>query len=117
MASHPYLLILDTYYYTTDTLTQMSQDFNLLQWISMLFVFIILPLNFHGNTRYTLLGLMTILLSWFIVLEAMAIFQPTVQPYQRSHFYIHFRYRCRLQYIYHERTFRRKTKTGFIEVP
>lgn len=74
VASHPHLLVLDTYYYTTDTLTQMSQDFNLLQWISMLFVFIILLLNFHGNIRYTLLGFMPILLSWFIVLGAMVIF-------------------------------------------
>lgn len=74
VASLPNLLALDTYYYTTDTLTQMSKDFNLLQWISMLFVFVILWLSFRGNIRYTLLGFMPILLSWFIVLGAMVIF-------------------------------------------
>lgn len=74
VASLPNLLVLDTYYYTTDTLTQMSKDFNLLQWISMLFVFVILWLSFRGNIRYTLLGFMPILLSWFIVLGAMVIF-------------------------------------------
>lgn len=40
----------------------------------MLFVFAILLLNFHGNIRYALLGFMPILLSWFIVLGAMVIF-------------------------------------------
>lgn len=74
IAPYPNLLVLDTYYYTTGTLTQMSEDFNLLQWISMLFVFVILLLNFHGNIRYTLLSFVPILLSWFIVLGAMVIF-------------------------------------------
>ncbi len=74
VASLPHLLVLDTYYYTTDTLTQLNKDFNLLQWLSMLFVFVILLLNFHGNIRYALLGFMPILLSWFIVLGAMVIF-------------------------------------------
>lgn len=74
IASEPHLLVLDTYYYTTDTLTQMSKDFNILQWISMIFVFVILLLNFHGNIRHTLLGFMPILLSWFIVLGAMVMF-------------------------------------------
>lgn len=74
VASQPHLLVLDTYYYTTDTLTQMNKDFNLLQWISMLFVFVILLLSFHGNIRHTLLGFMPILSSWFIVLGTMVIF-------------------------------------------
>jgi len=70
----PNLLVLDTYYYTTDTLLQLNDDFNVLQWISMLFVFVVLLFSFRCNIRYTLLGFMPILLSWFIVLGAMVIF-------------------------------------------
>ncbi len=70
----PNLLVLDTYYYTTDTLLQLNDDFNVLQWMSMLFVFIVLFISFKGNIKYTLLGFVPILLSWLIVLGAMAIF-------------------------------------------
>ena len=74
IASQPNQLVLDTYYYTTDTLEQLNNDFNVLQWISMLFVFIVLLLNFRGNIRYTLVSFMPILLSWIIVLGTMVIF-------------------------------------------
>ena len=74
IAADPHLLVLDTYYYTTDTLIQMSEDFNVLQWISMLFVFIVLLVSFHFNLKHTLLGFMPILLSWVIVLGAMVLF-------------------------------------------
>lgn len=74
IASQPNLLVLDTYYYTTDTLEQLNNDFNVLQWISMLLVFIVLIINFRGNFRYTLVSFMPILLSWIIVLGTMVIF-------------------------------------------
>ena len=74
IASNPNLLVLDTYYYTTDTLLQMNDDFNVLQWLSMLFVFVVLLLSFRFNIKLTLLGFMPILLSWIIVLGAMALF-------------------------------------------
>lgn len=74
VASHPKLLVLDTYYYTTDTLMQMSEDFNVLQWLSMLFVLVVLLVSFHFNVKNTLLALMPIVLSWLIVLGAMNIF-------------------------------------------
>lgn len=70
----PNLLVLDTYYYTTDTLIQLNDDFNVLQWVSMLFVLIVLFFSFHFNIKHTLLGLMPILSSWLIVLGAMVIF-------------------------------------------
>jgi predicted exporter len=73
IASNPNLLVLDTYYYTTDTLLQMSSDFDVLQWLSMLFVFVVLLLSFRFNLRHTLLGFMPILLSWLIVLGAMVL--------------------------------------------
>ena len=74
IASNPNLLVLDTYYYTTDTLLQMNADFNVLQWLSMLFVLVVLLLSFHFNVKHTLLGFMPILLSWLIVLGAMVLF-------------------------------------------
>ena len=74
IASDPNLLVLDTYYYTTDTLLQMNDDFNVLQWLSMLFVFVVLLLSFRFNIKHTLLGFMPILLSWLIVLGAMVLF-------------------------------------------
>ena len=67
------LMVLDTYYYTTDTLIDMNEDFNVLQWVSMLFVFVVLLLSFRFNLRHTLLAFMPILLSWLIVLGAMVI--------------------------------------------
>ena len=74
VSSDPHLLVLDTYYYTTDTLLQMSHDFDRLQWLSMVFVLVVLWLSFRYNIRHTLLGFMPILLSWLIVLGAMNLF-------------------------------------------
>ena len=74
IAKEPNLLVLDTYYYTTDTLIEMSDDFNLLQWLSMAFVLVVLWLSFHFNLRHTLLAFAPILLSWLIVLGVMVIF-------------------------------------------
>ena len=73
IAKDPHLLVLDTYFYTTDTLREMSEDFNLLQWLSMLFVLIVLWLSFHFNARHTLLAFAPILLSWLIVLGVMVL--------------------------------------------
>ena len=74
IVSSPNLLVLDTYYYTTDTLIQLNDDFNVLQWVSMLFVLIVLFFSFHFNIKHTLIGFMPILSSWLIVLGAMVIF-------------------------------------------
>lgn len=74
VASNPHLLVLDTYYYTTDTLMQMSSDFNILQWLSMAFVFVVLLLSFHFNFKQALLGFAPILLSWLFVLGVMNLF-------------------------------------------
>jgi len=85
IAKEPHLLVIDTYYYTTDTLRQLNNDFNILQWISMLFVFAVLLLSYHyrsesgrlrwgHNLKLALLSFAPILLSWLIVLGAMNIF-------------------------------------------
>ncbi len=67
------LMVLDTYYYTTDTLQTMNREFNILQWVSMLFVAAVLLVSFRFRLRLTLLGFMPILVSWLIVLGAMAL--------------------------------------------
>lgn len=74
IAARPDMLVLDTYYYTTDTLKQLNADFNVLQWVSMLFVLLVLFCSFRFNLKHTLLGFMPILLSWLIVLGMMAAF-------------------------------------------
>lgn len=74
IANEPDLMVLDTYYYTTDTLKGMNEDFNVLQWVSMLFVFVVLLLSFHFNLKHTLLAFLPILLSWLIVLGSMSLF-------------------------------------------
>lgn len=74
VASRPHQLVLDTYYYTTDALKQLNDDFNVLQWVSMAFVLLVLFVSFHGRVGHTLLGFMPILLSWFVVLGMMALF-------------------------------------------
>ena len=71
VASDPDLLVLDTYYYTTDTLLQMSNDFGRLQWLSMAFVFVVLLVSFRFSIRLSVLGFLPIVLSWLIVLGAM----------------------------------------------
>ncbi|MCF0202390.1 MAG: MMPL family transporter, partial [Bacteroidaceae bacterium] len=74
IATQPNMMVLDTYFYTRDTLKQLNEDFNALQWVSLLFVLIVLFVSFGFNVKHSLLGFMPILLSWIIVLGAMFIF-------------------------------------------
>ena len=74
VSAEPTLLVLDTTYYTQDSLNVLNNDFNVLQWMSMAFVFFVLLVSFHFNLKYTILGFAPILLSWLIVLGSMAIF-------------------------------------------
>lgn len=74
ISSEKPLVVLDTYYYTIDYLIRLNEDFNTLQWVSMLFVFIVLLISFRFNIRNTMLGFLPILISWLVVLGFMAIF-------------------------------------------
>lgn len=74
IANEPNLLVLDTYFYTRDTLRQLNDDFNILQWVSMIFVLLVLFFSFKRNVKHTILGFLPIILSWLIVLGAMVIF-------------------------------------------
>lgn len=74
IADESNMMVLDTSYYTQDTLAKLNSDFNILQWVSMAFVFLVLLVSFKWNIKFTLLGFMPIILSWLIVLGAMDIF-------------------------------------------
>ena len=74
VASQPNLMVLDTYYYATDTLRQLGKDFDVLQWVSMAFVLLVLLISFHWNLKHSLLCFLPIVVSWIIVLGAMNIF-------------------------------------------
>lgn len=74
IAADPDLMVLDTYYYTQSTLLQMNSDFNVLQWISMVFVLIVLLLSYRFRLKPTLISFLPIVLSWLIVLGMMDIF-------------------------------------------
>ena len=73
VAHCPNLMVLDTYYYTTDSLLQLNDDFNVLQWVSMAFVFLVLLVSFR-SLKLSLLGFFPIVVSWLIVLGSMVIF-------------------------------------------
>lgn len=74
IANQPNLMVLDTYYYAIDTLKQLGQDFDVLQWVSMAFVLLVLLISFHWNLKDSLLCFLPIVISWIIVLGAMNIF-------------------------------------------
>ncbi|MCM1446722.1 MAG: MMPL family transporter [Bacteroides sp.] len=74
VAKEPDLLVLSTAYYTQDTLSALNSDFNILQWMSMAFVFVVLFVSFGFNLWHTVIGFAPILFSWLIVLGAMAVF-------------------------------------------
>ncbi len=74
VANEPNLMVLDTYYYAQDTLRQLGQDFNVLQWVSMAFVLLVLLISFRFNLKNSLLCFLPIVISWIIVLGAMNIF-------------------------------------------
>ncbi|MGI6222647.1 MAG: MMPL family transporter [Prevotella sp.] len=65
-------MVLDTYYYMIDTLEGLNSDFNILQWVSMLFVLLVLLLSCRFDVRATLVAFTPILLSWLVVLGVMA---------------------------------------------
>lgn len=74
IANEPNLMVLDTYYYAIDTLKQLGEDFDVLQWVSMAFVLLVLLISFHWNLKHSLLCFLPIVISWVIVLGAMNIF-------------------------------------------
>lgn len=74
IAPQPNLMVLDTYYYASDTLRQLGHDFDVLQWVSMAFVLLVLLCSFRWNAKLALMCFLPIVISWIIVLGAMNLF-------------------------------------------
>ena len=65
-------MLMDPYYYCTDLVELLHDDFNLIMWISSAFVFLLLLFSYR-NIWLTLIALSPMVLSWYAVLGAMAI--------------------------------------------
>lgn len=63
-------LVLDPFYYTTDMVALMNDDFNTILGISALFVFVVLLLSFR-RIILALIAFLPMGLSWYVVLGAM----------------------------------------------
>lgn len=66
-------VVIDPYYYTEDMLKIIHSDFNIVLWISSLFVFLVLLLSYR-RIGITLIAFMPMFLSWFVVQGVMAVF-------------------------------------------
>ena len=66
-------MLMDPYYYCTDLVELLHDDFNLIMWISSAFVFLLLLFSYR-NIWLTLIALSPMVLSWYTVLGAMALF-------------------------------------------
>jgi len=66
-------VVIDPYYYTEDMLEIIHSDFNIVLWISSLFVLIVLLLSFR-KIVISVIAFMPMFLSWFVVQGIMALF-------------------------------------------
>lgn len=73
IASVPHSLVVDPFYYTTDMVEVIHDDYSVVLLISSLFVLVVLLLSFR-NIWVVLLAFMPMFLSWFVVEGVMAIF-------------------------------------------
>jgi predicted RND superfamily exporter protein len=73
VTSQPNCVVIDPFYYTKDMVQMMNEDFNMILWISSLFVFMVLLL-WYRNLFHAVLAFLPMGLSWYIVLGVMGIF-------------------------------------------
>jgi len=73
VTAQPNCVVIDPFYYTKDMVQLMNEDFNMILWISSLFVFLVL-LFWYRNLFYAVLAFLPMGLSWYIVLGVMGIF-------------------------------------------
>lgn len=73
IASLPHAVVIDPFYYTNDMVRMLNDDFNIVLWISSLFVFIVLILSFR-KLSHALLAFLPMVASWYIVQGIMGIF-------------------------------------------
>ena len=69
-------IVLDPYYYTTSLVEMVHKDFNLIMLISSIFVFLLLLISYR-NLSIALIAFAPMMISWYTVLGAMAIFHQT----------------------------------------
>lgn len=69
-------MLMNPYYYCKNLIELIHDDFNLIMWISSAFVLLLLFFTYR-NIWITLIALLPMLLSWYAVLGAMAIFGHT----------------------------------------
>lgn len=69
-------MLMDPYYYCKNLIEIIHSDFNLIMWISSAFVFFLLLITYR-NIWISLIALVPMLLSWYTVLGAMALFGQT----------------------------------------
>ncbi len=72
----PGCLVLDPYHYTTSLVDMVHDDFNLIMLISSIFVFLLLLVSYR-NLWVALIAFAPMMISWYTVLGAMAIFHQT----------------------------------------
>ncbi|MDR0349248.1 MAG: MMPL family transporter [Tannerella sp.] len=73
IAAHPHWIVIDPFFYTSDMVRVMNDDFNTVLHISSGFVFIVLFLAYRNILR-AILAFIPMGLSWFVVLGVMGIF-------------------------------------------
>ena len=73
VADVPHAIVIDPFYYTSDMVKILNDDFNTILGISSLFVFIILLLSFR-SLPIALIAFMPMGLSWYVVQGIMGIF-------------------------------------------
>lgn len=73
IAKIPGAVVIDPFYYTNDLISTLHNDFNLVLWISTLFVFIVLICSFR-NLWYSIIAFLPMFLSWYVVQGIMGIF-------------------------------------------
>lgn len=66
-------MLMDPYYYCTGLVELLHDDFSLIMWVSSAFVFLLLLFSYR-NIWLTLIALSPMVLSWYTVLGAMALF-------------------------------------------
>ncbi|MCQ2338637.1 MAG: MMPL family transporter [Paludibacteraceae bacterium] len=73
IAAIPGAVVVDPFYYTNDLISTLHDDFNLVLWVSTLFVFIVLICSFR-NLWYSIIAFLPMFLSWYVVQGIMGIF-------------------------------------------
>lgn len=71
-------LVLDPYYYSTSLVDRIKIDFDRIMYISSAFVLLLLLISYRGKIWISLIAFTPMILSWYTVLGAMAIFD---QPF------------------------------------